>query len=84
MVFWPWPLSASRPARAAISTPTTPTSPNAPTAVCDSECGGALSGSTKAVQNTLSAANISSAIVPRTRKTRSVASSTQTERSNAP
>lgn len=84
VVRWPWPASARRPARAAISTPATPTNPNAPTAVCDSECGGALSGSTSAVQNAPNAANIKSAIMPRTRSTRSVARSVKTERSNAP
>ncbi|MCY1222187.1 hypothetical protein D9M72_342700 [compost metagenome] len=70
----PCPRSASRPARAAISTPATPTSPNDPTAVCVNEWGGALKGSTSAVQNALNAANINKAIVPRTRRTRSVAS----------
>ncbi|MNT92360.1 hypothetical protein D3C72_2336260 [compost metagenome] len=84
MVRWPCPASADRPARAAISTPTTPTSPNAPTAVCDKACGGALSGSTSAVQKALNAANINSAIMPRTRRTRSVASKVNTERSSAP
>ena len=84
MVRWPCPPSASRPARAAISTPATPTSPNAPMAVWLSACGGADSGSTSAVQNTLTAANISSAIMPRTRSTGSVNTSVYMERSKAP
>ena len=48
-----------------------PTRPNAPICVCDIACGGALSGSTSALQKMLKAANISSAIAPRTRSTRS-------------
>ncbi|MNV46971.1 hypothetical protein D3C71_1388190 [compost metagenome] len=83
VVRWPKPRSAQWPARAAISTPNTPTKPNAPTAVCDKECGGALSGNTNAVQNALMAANISKAIMPRTRSTGSVASSVAMERSRA-
>ena len=47
-------------------------------------CGGADSGSTSAVQNTLTAANISSAIMPRTRSTGSVSTSIYMERSKAP
>ncbi|KAG1082677.1 hypothetical protein G6F40_015036 [Rhizopus arrhizus] len=52
----PSPLSAHRPARAAITTPSTPTSPNAPIAVGDKEYGGADSGNTSAVQKALIAA----------------------------
>ncbi|KAF1030064.1 MAG: hypothetical protein GAK40_00170 [Burkholderia plantarii] len=76
------PRSAQRPARDAASAPAAPASPNAPIAVCDRLNGGALSGSTSALQNALSAANNSSASTPRMRKAGSSRSNATIEASN--
>ena len=79
LVRWAYPRSAQRPARPAASAPTAPASPNAPIAVCEKLNGGALSGSTSALQKMLNDANISSASTPRICSTFSCRSSVSIE-----
>ncbi|MCY1393382.1 hypothetical protein D9M71_82760 [compost metagenome] len=79
----PSPSSAQRPALLAARAPATPARPNRPMAVCDSDSGGALNGSTMDVHNTENAAKISKASKPRMRKTGSVMNSLNIERMSA-